>query len=456
MSSKRLRVAIVGGGPAGLAAAWELVKAGHTVTVYEAADRPGGLAAGFKDDTAGWDWTLEKFYHHWFESDSAMLGLIDELELRDQVLFPRPRTSMWAKGKVYLFDNPVSMLLYPPLSLIPKLRFGLVGLYLRLTKRWQPMDRQTAEAWLIRWMGRRAYEELWRPMLIAKFGDVYRQISMAWFWARVHTRSTKLGTFVGGFQRFLDIFAERLRQKGVTLRFNTPVRAIRKLGEGLCIDTDSDTGSGAMPGDLFDAVISTASPQFLLKLAPELRETDPAYAAQMEALRSMAAVVVVLALKQPFLTDGTYWLNLPASHPDKAQSEFPFVGLFEHTNFMSPAHYGGDHILYCGEYVQPDHAYMKMSDDELAHLFIGALPRVNPAFRPDWIRRRWVFRAPYAQPVPFVNHAARIPDLRTPLSGLYSANMSQVYPWDRGTNFAVMIGQQVAARLMADFRAKDL
>lgn len=37
------RVSIIGGGPAGLAAADQLNKAGHTVTLYERADRIGGL-----------------------------------------------------------------------------------------------------------------------------------------------------------------------------------------------------------------------------------------------------------------------------------------------------------------------------------------------------------------------------------------------------------------------------
>ena len=102
------------------------------------------------------------------------------------------------------------------------------------------------------------------------------------------------------------------------------------------------------------------------------------------------------------------------------------------------------------DYVPTDHEYFKLSDDELADRFTGALKAFNPAFTPEWIRKRWVFRAPYAQPIPFVNHSRNIPDLRTPIPGLYLASMSQVYPWDRGTNFAVEIGRRVAKMVMED------
>jgi len=436
-----MHVGIIGAGPAGMAAAWELVQAGHAVTVYEAADRVGGLAAGFKD--SGWAWSLEKFYHHWFESDSDILRLAEELGVREKVIFPRPKTSMWAKGKPYLFDSPLAMLAYPHLPPLPKIRFGLTGLYLRLSKAWRAMERLTAEEWLIRYMGRAAYEALWKPMLIGKFGDWYPEVTMAWFWARIHTRTTRLGTFEGGFQAFLELFAERLRAKGAIFRFNAAVERIDPTADGLILSAGADTIT-------VDAVISTTSPGAMLKLTPSLSQHGPDYAEKLRNLRHMGAAVVIFALKHQLLTDGTYWLNLPASSPDKRQSEFPFVALCEHTNFIPREHYNGDYLVYCGDYVKPNHDYLTMPEDALADLFMGALKTFNPAFSPDWVRRRWVFRAPYAQPIPLVNHSRAIPPLKTPIKGLYLASMSQVYPYDRGTNYAVQMGRQVARALIAD------
>jgi protoporphyrinogen oxidase len=440
----RQRVAIIGAGAAGLSAAYDLARAGNEVHVYEAGTEVGGLAAGFRDEN--WEWTLEKFYHHWFATDNAVLDLICELGASDQVLFPDPITSLWLNGKIYQMDAPNVIVanLRLPMSWPAKIRYGLSGIYLRLTKRWKPMERVTAVQWLRRYMGNEAYETLWRSLLIGKFGDKFDQVNMAWFWARIYKRTPrKLGTFVGGFQAFLELLAKHVREQGGEIHLNAPVGSIEHLPDGRFALSLSGQR------EEFDAVISTTSPKLMLKLAPDL---PAAYAGQLKSLQSMGAVVVILALKHQLLTDGTYWLSLPAKHADKSQSEFPFLALVEHTNYMDRAHYGGDHIVYCGDYVPADHDYFKLSEEELAERFINALSTFNPAFSRDWIRKYWVFRVPYAQPIPFVNHSKAIPDLRTPFAGLYLASMSQVYPWDRGTNYAVEMGRQVAVMVQEDFK----
>ncbi|HEX3050595.1 MAG TPA: NAD(P)/FAD-dependent oxidoreductase [Aggregatilineaceae bacterium] len=438
-----MRVGIIGAGAAGLAAAYDLTRAGHQVQIYEAGPEVGGLAAGFKDEK--WEWTLEKFYHHWFANDDAVLGLVKELGAGDKLLFPRPITAMWLNRKIIHMDHPniVVANLRLPISFISKMRYGLTGLYLKFFKNWKPMERSTADAWLRRTMGNEAYEKLWRSLLIGKFGQEYDKVNMAWFWARVYKRTTHLGTFAGGFQAFLNLLADRVRQQGAEIHLNTAVERVEQNANG---KLDILVGGQR---ETFDAVISTSSPQIMRRLVPDL-PVD--YAAKLDALKSMGAAVVILALKHELLTDGTYWLSLPSDEPDKSKAEFPFLALVEHTNYMDRSHYNGDHIVYCGDYVPPDHEYFSLSEDELVERFIRALPVFNSNFSPDWIRKRWVFRVRYAQPIPYVNQSAALPDLRTPLKGLYLASMSQVYPWDRGTNYAVEMGRQVAQMAVDDLQ----
>lgn len=432
MEEAQKKVAVIGAGIGGMAAAYDLVRQGRQVCIYEAGDFVGGLAAGFKEP--GWDWSVEKFYHHWFASDNHMMGLIEELGWKDQVIFKRPYTVVYHKGKFYPFDSILTAILFPGLGYgIDKARFGLAGLYLRLTNNWKGLEKHTAEAWMRRWAGNRAYELMWQPLMYGKFGEKYaNQVNMAWLWARIHARTTKLGTFTGGFQAFSDKFAAHLRELGVQIYLSTPVNQIIPA-EGSRVTLDLPNGP-----QHFDQVLTTTSPGLLARMAPSL---TPDYLKGLLELKSMGAVVMVLSLKHKLSEKGYYWYNIPKS------AGFPFLALVEHTNFLSPEYFGGDHILYIGDYLETDHEYFRLSESELLERFLPVLPKFNASFKPDWVKKVWLWRTNYAQPIPLVNHSRNIPPIQTPIPGLYFASMSQVYPWDRGTNFAVEIGRR-AARLM--------
>lgn len=299
----------------------------------------------------------------------------------------------------------------------------------------------TADDWTRTYYGAKTHKLVWEPLLISKFGPHYKEANMAWLWARLHVRSFKLGYFTGGFETFINRLTEAVTQRGAELHLNTPVDSVQTMDDGqLAIGFQGETIG-------FDRVLHTTSPALLAKLAPQL---PPSYTQKLTALKHMGAVVLTLALKQPFLTDGTYWLNVPANTPDKMDTDTPFVGLFEHTNYVDAQHYGGDHILYCGDYITPDHPYMSMSKTEIEDRFTSALTKFNPNFRKEWVRKSWLHKASYAQPIPTVDHSQNILPMQTPLSGLYMANMSQVYPWDRGTNFAVEIGRRAARVLLGE------
>ncbi|MBT3338272.1 MAG: NAD(P)/FAD-dependent oxidoreductase [Anaerolineae bacterium] len=426
-----MKIAIIGAGYAGMSAAYDLAKAGHEITIYEAEDSAGGLARGFKDPK--WDWTVDRFYHHWFASDDHMLGIIEELGLSDKVLFPRPYTVLMHDEKWYPFDSIKEALLFPGLGWgVDKLRFGLVGLYLRLTKNWQDLEKVTVDAWMRKWVGKRVYEQMWEPMLIGKFGKYHKDVPMSWFWARIHARTTKLGTFVGGFQAFADSFVEKLRGLGVEVRFSVRItKIVRKPAQKVSV-------FGEAGAEEYDKVLVTTSPSVMSYLVPDLPED---YLGALKKLKHMGAVVLVAALKHQLSEDNYYWFNLPK------KDGFPFLALVEHTNYVDPAHFGGEHIVYAGDYLEPGHANFYMSAEELMDRFAESFARINPKFERDWVRKVWAFKADYAQPVPLVGHSQNIPAIETPVEGIYFASMSQVYPWDRGTNFAVEIGRR-AARLM--------
>jgi protoporphyrinogen oxidase len=369
-----------------------------------------------------------------------MLGLIEELGLKEKVVFPRPKTVAYHNGRFYPLDSPLAALRFPGYDFFGMARFGLATAYLRYLADWRDLEKTTAVAWMRRWYGERVYKSLFEPLLAGKFGDHMREVNMAWMWARLKARSTRLGTFEGGFQAFCDLFAEELRRLGVQIHLSTPVLKVSTAAGG--------SVRVALPGGerMFDRCLVTSSPGFMARLVPELPE---GYLGGLLSLKSMGAVVMILAVKHQLSKEGYYWFNLPKS------AGYPFLALVEHTNFVSPEHFGGEHILYCGDYLDADHEYFRLNDEELLARFLPGIQRFNPEFQRDWVRKVWVSRTSYAQPIPLVNHSRNIPEIRTPLAGIYFASMSQVYPWDRGTNFAVEIGRRAAHILLTDLGAKN-
>lgn len=426
-----MKVAIIGAGVAGLSAAYDLARAGRQVTVFEAAQVAGGLASGFRDER--WSWPLERFYHHIFTTDKAIIALADEIGVASKLFFRGQVTAQWWRGKGYDLNGPLQVLRFPGLPFPDRVRFGAVAFYLKyLDAGWRRLERTTAAAWTSRWAGQNVYQALWRPLLEGKFGPYADEVNMAWLWARLRARSFKLGYFVGGFQGFCDALLGAVERQGVQVRLGAPVARAAQAGGGW------EVGVADAQAERFDQLLVTGAPGLLTKLAPQLPST---YLGQLSKLRSMGAVVMTLALTRP-LTGGLYWVNMP-------KDQFPYLALVEHTNFIEREHYGGDHLIYLGDYLEQGHAYFSMSQDELLERFLPSLKVVNPAFSRDWVRKSWLHREPYAQPIVPVGHSANIPPLRTPLPGLYWASMSQVYPWDRGTNFAVQLGREVAREMLA-------
>jgi protoporphyrinogen oxidase len=307
-----------------------------------------------------------------------------------------------------------------------------VAFYLTVTRDWQRLERVSADEWLRRSVGERAYSIWWKPLLVSKFGEEhYRDVNMAWLWARAYKRTARLGYFAGGFQRFIDLLVARVRSQSGEVRLENRVLRVQVADGGRL---RLDTASGI---EEFDRVIATCSPQRMIGLVPQMPSD---YAQGLSSLQSMGAVVLILALKRP-MTQGHYWINIPAGEG------LPFMGLIEHTNYIASEHYGGDHLVYCGDYLPADHPYLGYGRERLLSTYLPGLRKINPDFSLDWVRKTWAFSEPYAQPIPTLDQSRKIPPMRTPIRGLWMANMSLVYPWDRGTNYAIEMGRRVAREI---------
>ena len=439
-----MRVGIIGAGATGLPAAYDLLKAGHQAVVYERAPFIGGHASTF--DVGGE--RLERGYHHWFTSDTDIIELVEEIGLGDTIRWIDSTVGTLYDGRIYDFVTPMDLLKFKPLSFPDRIRLGLTTLYLQRQKDWRKYEGITAHEWLGKRGGAGVYRTFWEPMLRGKFGDLmYKDVTMAWVWGKINTRVTsrgksmvreKLGYPMGSFGLVFDTLADRIRDMGGDVLTSAGVNRILVEDDGSVRGLEVQPQDGTAREEPFDAVLATTPSPVFTRLAPPL---PPDYRARLESARYMAAVLIVLVLDRP-LSD-VYWLNV-------ADREIPFVGVIEHTNLIGPEHYGGRHIVYLSNYLTTDNPLYRMEREELLAEYLPHLRKINPDFSPDWIVESYHHRVDGAQPVIGVNYSDSIPDRRTPFPGVYLANTTQIYPEDRGTNYSVRMGREVAEMMMRD------
>ncbi|MBI4200649.1 MAG: NAD(P)/FAD-dependent oxidoreductase [Chloroflexi bacterium] len=428
------RVGIIGGGIGGLGAAYELAKLGHHVELYERAPFLGGLASTFEVGGG----RLERFYHHLFLSDTTMISLLKELGLGDRLIWRDSKVGMFTGGRIYDFSTPWDLLRFSPVSLVDRMRMGLVALYLQRVKRWQKFEHSTASAFMRKWAGKRNYEAVWEPLLKGKFTTYHDQVSMAWLWSKFATRVAsrgktlreKLGYIRGSWQVLIDALERRIRELGGQVLTSTAVTRILTEGgrvSGLAIQR----ADGMQEQRAFDIVIATI-PSFAL---PKLVELPQEYVAKLQGVEYEGAIAAIWVLKHSL--SHIYWLNI--TDPD-----IPFLLVLEQTNLVPPEEYGGKHLIYTANYVTRDDYRWPLSPEEIVRGYIPNLKKINPAFDASWIEATYVHREPAAQPIIKANHRERMPPTRTPVPGLWLAAMSQVYPEDRGTNYSLRLAVEVA------------
>lgn len=421
-----MKIAIIGAGFTGLSAAFELAKKGHRVYIFEKDLNPGGLAIGYKEND--WNWSLEKHYHHWFTNDSSILNLAKEINY--EVIIKRPKTSVFINGKIYQLDSPLTVLKFPLLSILDRLKMSAVIGFLKYDPFWKMLEKYKASIILPKLMGKKSYEMIWEPLFINKFGKFANDISLAWFWARIKKRTPSLAYPKGGFLKFAEELANQIKKMGGKISFGTE---IIELKNGNKVIIKYKNALGKIETDIFDKAIVTTPSFLFLKIVPNLPKN---YKDNLIKLTGLGATNLMLRLNKPFFTDKTYWLSV-------CDKNAPIMAIVEHTNFMNKINYNNEHLLYLGNYKDVNNEYFSMTKEEMLSKFDSYLKKINSNYKKNIIDYE-LFKAPFAQPIIPINYSKILPSLVTPLKDVYLANIEQVYPWDRGTNYAVELGKKVA------------
>ncbi len=432
-------IGVIGGGVAGLTAAYRLLQKGYRVRLFEAGPSLGGLVRTF--DIAGEP--IECFYHHLFTTDTAAVRLVQELGLADRLTWRQSKVGIFYGGRVYPFVTPLDLLRFTPVGLWDRLRLGLMGLHLRRQRDGARYENITAQAWVRRFAGQRNLDVVWGPLLRGKFGELGDQLVMTWLWNKVHLRFASrrggpwrgevVGYLLGSFGAWIDALIQRIPELGGELETGRPVQRITADGGRLGLELTGDSQT-----IFFDAVVATVAGSVFRRIAPPLPD---AYAAKLEGVPYQDALCLVLSLQRPL--SNMYWLNIN-------DRSIPFLAVIEHTNLIEPERYGGQHVVYVSNYLDKQSPLLQMDAGQLCELYLPHLRRINAAFDQSWINDRWLFHGPDAQPVFTVGAGARIPEHRTPVPGLYLANMSQIYPQDRGQNYSILLAETIAEIVAAD------
>jgi protoporphyrinogen oxidase len=438
-STRRPKVIVIGAGFCGLTAAYELGKSGADVTVLERDEEVGGLAGSFLVNGT----PLEKFYHHWFTNDEHVMRLIRELGKQARVLVRPTRTGMYYASNFFKLSTPRDLLQFTPLAFPDRIRLGLLALRARRVNDWRQLENLTAAEWLREMGGDRVYRVVWEPLLRGKFGDVAEEISAVWFWNKLKLRGSSRGKggeeqlayYKGGFSSLAGSLVEAIRDQGGEVLTGMPVAGLH-VNAPHAIDVEARDRIFAA-----DAVIATPSlPIVADLLAPH---APASYVERLRRIRYLANVCIVLELDRSL--SSTYWLNV--NDPG-----FPFVGVIEHTNFEPNTTYGGRHIIYLSKYLPEADDLYKMNDPDLIAYSLEHLKRMFPSLTRKWVLDAHVWRAQHSQPVVERNYSKLIPEARTPMPGVYLATMAQIYPEDRGTNYAIREGARVAEIVRAALR----
>lgn len=380
---------------------------------------------------------IEKHYRHIFKSDKYVLELLKEFDLIDKIQWNKTKMGYYAKGKgLYEFGTPISLLKYKPLTFIEKIRFGISIIKLKLIKDYKNIEKYTAEQWIKKNCGNKVYEKIWEPLLITKFGKKKDKVSMAWLWGKINLRGSsstadgeKLGYLEGSFEVLTKKIEKKLLQSNCKLKMNTSVIQVLK-DDKYIVKTDKEE-------EKYDFVISTVSYDISRKILKGLLTNEENK--KMEYLKYTSAKTLLIYSKKqltPF-----YWINI-------GDTDIPFGGIIEHTNMIDSKEYDSIHMIYISNYMDKSDKLFKLSSNQLFDTYYTYLKKINKYLEREDILQLQCFEEEYAQPIITTNYSNKILNMQLEENGIYLANMAQIYPEDRGMNYAIKLGYEVAQKII--------
>lgn len=381
---------------------------------------------------------IEKHYRHIFRSDKYVMELLGEFNLTDKMQWNETKMAYYSKGKgLYEFGTPISLLKYKPLTFIEKIKFGISIIKIKLIKNYKKLEKITAEEWIKKNCGEAVYEKIWEPLLITKFGNQKNEVSMAWLWGKINLRSSsstangeKLGYLDGSFEVLTKKIETFLVENNCKFKMHTNVTQVLKEGEKYIVKTDSNE-------EKYDFVISTVSYDISRKILKEVLTDEESR--KMKALKYTSAKTLLMYFKKqltPF-----YWINI-------GDTQIPFGGIIEHTNMINSEKYNGTHIIYISNYMDKSDKLYQLDAEQLFDVYYKDLKKMNNHLEKEDILQVQCFEEEYAQPIITTNYSNKVLDVQLEEKGIYMANMAQIYPEDRGINYAIKMGYEVAQKII--------
>ena len=438
-NQKKSTIGIIGGGIMGISLGYFLSRHNVSVTIYEASPVLGGLAGPIiLEDGTG----VDRFYHAILSSDRHLRQLCEELGIADQLRFNETKMGFYYQSEIHPMNNMLDFLRFPPLGWIDRFRLGVTVLAAQFIKNWHRLEGVNVQDWLIKLGGKTTFDNIWRPMLMAKFDGGFENTPATYIWSRlVRMKSTREGAnqkeeaghLIGGYITLIKAMAKQIEDAGGQIYLNTPVKEIR-INDGQAIGITLVTGEEVD----FNKVVCTLQTPIFRRLIPT---ATPDYLDFLNQTEYLGIIAPLLILDRPL---SEYWtLNI-------TDDRFPFTGVIETTTYIDPKYVGGHHLVYLPKYTSPGSSWQKKTDEEIKQIWLRNLQEMFPRFDPASIRYFLIHRERFVEPLHKLNETHLIPEIKTPINNLFLATTAQIYP-------ALTNGESVSrhARQAAEITLQD-